>query len=392
LRSNDSGPSPHCQSGVFPVSGTAAAAGVAAAAVASPVVCLSLLLLMLGGAGTTPAVPPDSGCAGAGTGQILAGVSLTAEQLGNARTIVTVVADRHLPVAAAVIAVDVALTESSLHNSTVQIDHDSEGLFQQRVRFYTAAVAANPVRATGAFLDRMLAVPDWQQLPVGVLGQTVQRSAHPDRYQPNVALARQLVGELWPQAAASAAGIDPAAVTGAAECPGAGGVAETAGGPLAGRLLGPVGDTIAGTTTIPAGLILDGTPAGNTAARYALAQLGKPYVWTAAGPDAFDCSGLTMAAWAAAGVALPHHAADQISYGTAKPLSLVTAVSGDLVFIPGADGTPTAPGHVGIVAGYTAARGGRHLYVVQAPETGVPIEATQATEWSGQIVYVRHIG
>ena len=43
----------------------------------------------------------------------------------------------------------------------------------------------------------------------------------------------------------------------------------------------------------------------------ASAQLGKRYEWAAAGPDAFDCSGLTMAAWPAAGVALPHLAAAQ---------------------------------------------------------------------------------
>jgi hypothetical protein len=45
-----------------------------------------------------------------------------------------------------------------------------------------------------------------------------------------------------------------------------------------------------------------------------------------------------------------------------------------------------------MIAGYADARDGRHLYVVQAPMTGVPVELTQATEWRGQIVSVRHIG
>jgi cell wall-associated NlpC family hydrolase len=50
---------------------------------------------------------------------------------------------------------------------------------------------------------------------------------------------------------------------------------------------------------------------GATAVAYARAQLGKPYVFAAAGPDTFDCSGLTMAAWAAAGVRMPHYSGSQ---------------------------------------------------------------------------------
>lgn len=57
-------------------------------------------------------------------------------------------------------------------------------------------------------------------------------------------------------------------------------------------------------------------PAERVAVEYALAQLGKAYVWGAAGPDAFDCSGLTMMAWAAAGVALAHYTVDQLTEGT----------------------------------------------------------------------------
>ncbi|MEP7179040.1 MAG: NlpC/P60 family protein, partial [Pseudonocardiales bacterium] len=58
------------------------------------------------------------------------------------------------------------------------------------------------------------------------------------------------------------------------------------------------------------------TAQAQKAVAFATAQIGKPYVFGAAGPDAYDCSGLTMAAWAAAGVSLPHSAADQYNYGT----------------------------------------------------------------------------
>ena len=45
-----------------------------------------------------------------------------------------------------------------------------------------------------------------------------------------------------------------------------------------------------------------------------------------------------------------------------------------------------------MVAGYVDESDGRHLYLVQAPMTGVPVELTDATRWSGEIVAVRHIG
>jgi cell wall-associated NlpC family hydrolase len=370
------------------------------AAAAVPLLGAAAVLMMIGGGAN--AEPSSNVCGAGGTAARIGTIALDAEQMGNAHTIVTVAAGRHLPVYAADIAVDTAYTESGLHNSTAETDHDSQGLFQQRMSIYTAAVAADPVKATNAFLDRLIAIPNWQHAPVGVAAQSVQRSQYPDRYQPNAALAAQLVGQFWPAAAAAA---EPALTvptstgstatastlgTGATICPGGGGALAT-GGAIAGRITGPNGDNVAGTTTIPTGLSLSGTAKGNTAVRFALAQLGKPYVFGAAGPDAYDCSGLTMAAWAEAGVALPHLAAAQTSAGIPEPTDLSRAVSGDLVMIPGSDGTAANPGHVGMVAGYVDQHDGRHLYVIQAPMTGIPVELTQATEWSGQIVAVRHI-
>jgi cell wall-associated NlpC family hydrolase len=66
------------------------------------------------------------------------------------------------------------------------------------------------------------------------------------------------------------------------------------------------------------------------AVQFALAQVGKPYVFGASGPGSYDCSGLTMASWASAGVALPHSALNQYNYGTHVALSQL--VPGDLVF------------------------------------------------------------
>lgn len=55
------------------------------------------------------------------------------------------------------------------------------------------------------------------------------------------------------------------------------------------------------------------SPRAARAVAYALAQRGKPYQWAAEGPAAFDCSGLTFAAWRAAGVAIPRTAAGQLA-------------------------------------------------------------------------------
>ena len=93
---------------------------------------------------------------------------------------------------------------------------------------------------------------------------------------------------------------------------------------------------------------------------YAEAQIGKPYQWGATGPDAFDCSGLTMMAYRAAGVTIPRTSQQQWAFGKQIPAS--QARPGDLVFFAGGDGTMTAPGHVGIVVG--------HDMMIDAPQPG----------------------
>ncbi|PWV55221.1 C40 family peptidase [Nocardiopsis sp. L17-MgMaSL7] len=78
---------------------------------------------------------------------------------------------------------------------------------------------------------------------------------------------------------------------------------------------------------------------------FARAQIGKPYVWGGTGPDGYDCSGLTQAAWAQAGVSLPRTTYDQVNAGT--PVSRDQLQPGDLMFFYDV----SAPSHVGIYAG-----------------------------------------
>jgi len=102
-------------------------------------------------------------------------------------------------------------------------------------------------------------------------------------------------------------------------------------------------------------------PAPSSSAQVAVdtarAQLGKPYVYAGSGPDVFDCSGLTMYAWAAAGVSLPHNAEAQ--YVSLPHVSQSELQPGDLVFF----GDPIH--HVGIYVG-----GGT---MIEAPYTGVDV-------------------
>jgi cell wall-associated NlpC family hydrolase len=69
------------------------------------------------------------------------------------------------------------------------------------------------------------------------------------------------------------------------------------------------------------------------AVSFAYAQLGKPYVWGASGPGSYDCSGLTSAAWRAAGVSMPHSARGQ--YNSFPRVSLSDLQPGDLIYYPG---------------------------------------------------------
>jgi cell wall-associated NlpC family hydrolase len=87
----------------------------------------------------------------------------------------------------------------------------------------------------------------------------------------------------------------------------------------------------------------------SAAISFAEGQLGKPYQWGGTGPDAFDCSGLVMAAYRAGGINIPRTSQAQWAWGPQIPPSQVQP--GDLVFFAGSDGTVTTPGHVGLVIG-----------------------------------------
>jgi cell wall-associated NlpC family hydrolase len=133
----------------------------------------------------------------------------------------------------------------------------------------------------------------------------------------------------------------------------------------------PSANTAAGCVQTAGGVPAVQAPTQTVAAAISFAeqQLGKPYLWGGTGPDAFDCSGLVMMAYRAAGISIARTAATQWATETRVPASQVQP--GDLVFFAGADGTVTNPGHVGLVIG-----GGK---MIEAYATGFPIRIASYT-------------
>jgi cell wall-associated NlpC family hydrolase len=104
-------------------------------------------------------------------------------------------------------------------------------------------------------------------------------------------------------------------------------------------------------------------PRAAQAVAFALRQRGKPYRWGADGPGAYDCSGLTWAAWRAAGVAIPRSATGQLA---ALPRVRGRLQPGDLVIYRSSGPSRR---HVAMVVG-----GGR---MIEAPAHGVPVRVTR---------------
>ena len=127
----------------------------------------------------------------------------------------------------------------------------------------------------------------------------------------------------------------------------------------------PSGSSAAGCVQTAGGVpaVQAPTQAVAAAITFAEQQLGKPYLWGGTGPDAFDCSGLVMMAYRAAGINIARTSQAQWATETRIPASQVQP--GDLVFFAGSDGTVTDPGHVGLVIG--------NGKMIEAYATGFPI-------------------
>jgi hypothetical protein len=274
-----------------------------------------------GGAGLVPGVC-DAGLRSVSQSSGAAGTraaNLSDEQRQNATTIISVARQMGAPPRAWLIALATAMQESTLRNIHYG-DRDSLGLFQQRPSqgWGTPAQVTDPVYSTTTFLDRLLKVPNWERLPVTVAAQTVQRSAFPDAYAKWEGLAVDLVQRLANVA-------DPAGC-----------------GPNA--------------ATLPEGV-------ARAAIQFALGELGKPYVWGATGPHTYDCSGLILRAFQAAGIDLPRVSRQQFYAGGHVPVK--QAQAGDLLFYATDPSDPATIHHVTLYMG--------DGQMVEAPYSGEPV-------------------
>ena len=275
---------------------------------------VSMPVLMLMGSATLPTGADQASSCGPTAVAGGQNVSLDADQLRNAGTIVATGARMTVPGRGLVVAVATALQESMLRNMP-NGDRDSVGLFQQRAGWGTFAQRTDPPTASTLFYTALLKVPGWQSMPLTQAAQAVQRSAFPLAYAKWEPLATSLVRSVVGNA--------------------------------------PLGCVDLVAASLPTGAV-------GVMLRTALAQQGKPYVWGATGPDAFDCSGLVVYSWRQAGFRLSVRTAAQMA-DIAAPVAAGQERPGDLLF--GEFGVRgTGAGHVMIVL--------RPGVAVQAPHTG----------------------
>lgn len=246
--------------------------------------CAGGVLLYAGGQQTLDFDPAATTCtAGADPAPAKPTAGFDAQQVQNATTIVRAGQQAGVPARGWVIAVATAMQESTLYNrANTRVpasmalphqgaghDHDSVGLFQQRPSppdgqgsWGPVADLMDPAKAARKFYTALKAVPGWEQLPLTVAAQRVQRSAYPNAYAKHEPRAAQLVNAVTGGAASSGTGVDgcaePGQVTaGGWTAPAKGAKVGSPFGPRDGRLHAGVDLMIPKRTAIVA--VADGT-------------------------------------------------------------------------------------------------------------------------------------
>lgn len=307
------------------------------------------------------------------------GLTLPAEQIPNARTIVAAGISLKVPVRGQVVAIATAMQESRLRNLNSG-DRDSLGLFQQRPSqgWGTAQQIRDPIYASQQFYQHLLKVKGWQQLTVTQAAQAVQASGYPDAYaqwEPLASALQQAIAKTFPNASKDTDGTTP----------------DQGKPPAAGTTACPPAADGSGFGRIPEGSVpqgykipLDADPKARKAIEWAMYQLGTLYQWGGSctdshGPDPMgrcDCSSLMQQAYAHTGIQLPRTTYEQVNEG--KAVAPNKLKPGDMIF---SRGTASRPEHVGMFLGAGL--------VIEAPRTTKPVRITPIKDWA--ILAVRRV-
>ncbi len=192
------------------------------------------------------------------------------------------------------------------HNDGVLADADEATHEADRAQAATERAAAD----AQAQVERLAAQQETLDEEIATYQAEYERLSAAEQRASRAAAERHAAEQAAAQAAAETAGpADPGTDAGAAP---------------------PPPPVPAPAVPAPPAPVAGGSAAAQVAVSTAMAQLGDPYVWAAAGPDAFDCSGLTQYAYAAAGIQLPHSSSMQSTMGT--PVSTAALQPGDLLF------------------------------------------------------------
>ncbi len=291
----------------------------------------------VGNAGSADAQNVDASCLqatgvgmNAGKGEII-----DANQAANAAIIYQTSVEMKLPARASIIAIAASMQEDKLQNSKVADNLDSLGLFQMRPSqgWGTPAQVTDPVYASRKFYSVLVKVANWQSIPLTDAAQAVEKSGDDSLYAQWEPFATNLTNALIAKTAACPSTVDSSG--------------------LGGAILAAAQKWI-------------GLPY-----QYGGGDQNGPSIGQNSrgdGAKGFDCSGLTVwAVYKATGgkILLPRTSQQQWQDKRFVHVSREQLQPGDLVFWPGAGGSPSAPGHVGIYAGNDR--------FLNAPQTGATV-------------------
>ncbi|SDN57966.1 C40 family peptidase [Allokutzneria albata] len=237
---------------------------------------------------------------------------------------------RNLPPKAWQIAIQAGRTESGLRNLSYG-DRDSVGIFQIRGMHGSLSDRMSIPWQITWFYDTLERIPNWEDMRPGDAAQRVERSAFPLRYHRWESMAVFLISQLGGD-------VQPASCE-----------------------------------TLPAP-----SQVAQAAIAFALGEIGKPYVWGATGPSSYDCSGLMLRAYRAAGVNLPRVSRDQWKAGAYIPRS--QAQPGDLLFWAYDTRNPATIHHVAMYLG--------NGEMVEAPYSGKDVRRVTVDRYPGLLDYV----